>query len=1103
MRSVTRREPLTGAVYFALSMDESPSRRTVDPAFSAALQGLARELMGEGIWGVPSEVFEDAKFKYELGPRLGMGGTGIVYRAYDPLLRRTVALKFLRKQSPAMLERFRREAQAQARVEHERVARIYEVGEVAGISYIGLQYIDGRRLDALRDVMSFDEKAMVMREVAEAVHAAHRVGLIHRDLKPANILVERDEGGPWRPYVLDFGLARVAQESQMTVTGEVLGTPQYMAPEQALGDLARIDRRTDVYGLGATLYHLLTGTPPVRGSSIAEMLSDILGGEAIPVRRQNRAVPVDLESIAMKCLEKEPELRYDSARALADDLQRYLDREPVRARRSTWLSRLVKLVRRNRALSAVSILAAGGILVAGAAAFFASARATTQAAAAQRFGEEVRAIENIMRTAYLLPLHDVSPEKARVRAQMKAIEAEIARLGSAAEGPGHYALGRGHLALRESDRARQHLEHAWALPYRTAEVALALGQALGALYQEGLDEADRLPSKKSREERREELRAKWREPALYYLRQASTASDENPVLLEALLAYYEGDYKTAIAKARAATAQDPWLYESRRIEALVYLARAEERRDRNAYAEALRELDRTGEVLRAAIAVGRSDPALYEADCRRWLAVLLVGRAQGGDLRAPTAAARASCENAIRADHELWGPFVAASSVFNEVAFLQLQSGGDPSDAIGHALAMTVEGLRHGKGVSELHANAGIAHMRRAGFQESLGRDPSPDYEHALENLQRAIASNPQNPKPYANAAYALYLWARYEAEHGIDPRPRLRSSAKWCEKALQVKPNYPYAWNTAGGAYAEMLHYEVAHGLDPRESAERARDALRRALALNERYVWARGSLGEVDRELARWDLDAGRDPTPRVQSAIRSIEERLRLNQHGAKPRAVLAGAFGIQATYEMLSGLSPGATIERGVRALRGGAALSPRDSESYATLEELYVLRMEAAVARGRDPTPDAAQAIEAYAHAVHGNRSLREAHVGRARIALALGSWRAAHGRSPVGAFDEALAYSGKALAIDSRDPGAHVAIAQAHLQRAAWWRRRDAARHREALEQGRKSVSAALASGPRHAVARAIASALGGAAVGEELKAALRRSPWLRWKAGQ
>ncbi len=320
----------------------------------------------------PSKSLPTVRFgDFELLGILGRGGMGVVYQAHQRRLDRLVALKVLAGGSlahPDELRRFQREAAALAALDHPNIVPILEVGEYEGRCFFAMPMIAGGsladRLDEYRDDPT--ASALLLIDVARAVQHAHQRGLLHRDLKPANILI--DQRG--RPHVTDFGLARwVDGATELTPTGAVLGSPPYMAPEQATGHRNAITILSDVYGLGAILYTMLTGRTPFRGDSAVQVIHRVVHEAPEPPRRTNPGIDRELECICLKCLEKEPKRRYSSAEALADDLERWVQGRPIKARPVGRFVRLGRWYRRSPAqarlvgcLALSILLGIGGML---------------------------------------------------------------------------------------------------------------------------------------------------------------------------------------------------------------------------------------------------------------------------------------------------------------------------------------------------------------------------------------------------------------------------------------------------------------------------------------------------------------------------------------------------------------------------------------------------------------------------------------------------------------------------------------------------------------------------------------------------------------------
>src|SRR5256885_6598661 len=344
-------------------LDDESGTDVVDRADDGLAPASANKAVG------PARMLSDFG-DYELLEEIGRGGQGVVFRARQKSLNRTVALKVIglgQWATEAHLKRFRLEAEAAARLEHPGIVPIHEVGERDGSCYFSMKFVEGGQLDEVvrRTPMPIRQAVELIAKIAHTVHYAHEHGILHRDIKPGNILL--DAKGV--PHLTDFGLARLVEsESSVTQTWDVLGTPSYMAPEQAVGNNAAVSNVTDVYGVGAVLYQLLTGHPPFAGGTTYETIKLLQDTEPRPPRSLNPKIDRDLSTICLKCLEKDPKRRYTSALAQAEDLERWLKHEPIQARHTGVFARGKKWVRRNPtsallAACLIALLAAAGWII--------------------------------------------------------------------------------------------------------------------------------------------------------------------------------------------------------------------------------------------------------------------------------------------------------------------------------------------------------------------------------------------------------------------------------------------------------------------------------------------------------------------------------------------------------------------------------------------------------------------------------------------------------------------------------------------------------------------------------------------------------------------
>ncbi|TSC33940.1 serine/threonine-protein kinase [Corallococcus sp. Z5C101001] len=936
---------------------------------------------------------------------LGEGGMGRVFLARDPRLNRNVALKFVRGDAPELTRRFLSEARAQARVNHERVCPVYEVGEVQGRVYIAMRFIEGQSLGTLARGLSFEQKALVLQAACEGVHEAHRVGLIHRDLKPSNILVERAEDGTLRPYVMDFGLARDWKEGA-TATGAVLGTPHYMSPEQARGEVIRLDRRADVYSLGATLYSVLTGQPPIPGANGLEVLNHIAHTEPRPPRAVDPDIPKDLEAIALKCLEKERSARYDSARAVADELGRFLRGEPVRARAHGPGYRLLRTLRRHRFVASVSFVATLLVLLALGQAGLARREAATRERLARRFTESVERIEALARYSDLSPLHDTRVDQRAIRTRMAALAAEIQEAGEQAAGPGHYALGRGYLALGDEARAREALETAWARGFREPRVAYALALVTGHEYQARLLEAERLRDPQRREVLKREAELRYRDPARDWLRQSDGAEVPSTAYVAALLAFYEDRWDDALARLATLGPGFSWFHEALKLKGDILQARAmrhwnlgqpeaaaaDFEAGRKAYAEAVAsgesvaslytaqgelefgalilEVYGKGAVLppytRGLEAVARaltampdhSDAWVLEARLHRRLAEYQ-GNLGEYDEALPQKAVTAA-RHALELDPSLSKARLELGQAWWIWGHLRQLHSQDPREQL-RAAVESFEGLAPEDRDAGFLLNLCLVHKTWADYEEQVGADPLPQYGKAIDACRASVRLDGRVPEGWLNLGIALYTRATQPRDADADAD--LSQAVAALDQARTLNPGHVVTYFYAGLAHALVARRLHVRGGEPTSALERSAELYRKGIELGPGIPQLHNGLCLTLLQQAQADWDHGADPTPVLARAQAACERAVAVAPKSGYGYINLGEVFAQRALYQRARGEDPRASVRAADLALQQALRWLPEDAGTLANRGMVHATRATFELDHGRDPRPSIARAEE--------------------------------------------------------------------------------------------------------------------------------------------
>lgn len=889
--------------------------------------GRFKDIINEPGHKMPAEAEDAAKNadrvlgKFILVGELGRGGLGVVWKAWQVDLGRWVAVKLLQQGTDNdSLERFMREAKLTARLAHPNINQVFEAGEINGVRYISKQYVEGGGIESRR--MEVREVLTAIRDVAMALAYAHSEGIVHRDIKPQNILI--DHSG--HVFLTDFGLAReLLSDTKLTESGTIMGTASYLSPEQARGDTKRVGTQSDVYSLGATLYTLLTGMVPFAGNDLVTVVQDVLTKTPMSVRRVNPSTPKDVETIIEKAMAKEIERRYQTAHELADDIDRFLRGEAIRAHPPSLTYRARKSIARHP-LATTVITFVIAFIAGGLAFYFVLQKKETQVETEKQRAEKlVNAVLEDLGKA-----HEEAIKRRRLGEKFESlamipsriIESAAYREVQTAAGKDHrfhHSLGRLYRIIGDNKRALAEQDESLALNSDFAP----------AMYEKGM------------------ILVRDYRKKMYALHEENRRKDSKRMLAMGVSAKYDAPPDEFLEDNEA---------KGLRVGALLLFAKASERilPNEKKTVDAIESyLSGKNDVARESLkSVLESNPGFEDAV--ETLAYILARENKNDE-------AEGVLTRAIEADRGNVFFLESRTKVYFQIQAERSRSGEPSEEFYDKAISDCARIIELRPDYAEAWRMRGALLSNRALEERLSGKETTKLFEDSIADLKRASELSPADRKPVLSLAQTYMSFAVYKKEKGLDPTKDFAAS----RDGLKNSGDDFEVWNSLGYLYMHWGNYKRQHGEDPIADFDEGIICFKKACELDVTTHESWYCMGQLLVNYAEHLKDTGKDPIPKFQEAKECYKKALELEKNIYDVWLYCGKMWNNWGCYVMDTNKDPTKYFESAESCYQNAAALKPDYFRTYMWLAGVYVNWGTYVRAQGGDTSDMHRKAAENY------------------------------------------------------------------------------------------------------------------------------------------